>query len=87
MNTPAQTTVEVHDTHTFGRSAAHMEALGWAFTHAPTQEAYRRSTGEDAALVLERYRQWVEENVVGSRPVPRISQSLAPSVSRSSVQR
>jgi len=66
---------------------SHLEALGWAFTHAPTQEAYRRSTGEDAAAVLDRYREWVEENVVGSGPTPGISQSLAPSVSRSSVQR
>ena len=30
-----------------GGEIDHMEALGWAFTHAPTQEAYRRSTGED----------------------------------------
>lgn len=69
---------------------SHLEALGWAFTHAPTQEAYRRSTGEDVAPLLERYRQWVEENVVGRQicqPTPRISQSLAPLVSQSSVQR
>lgn len=46
-------------------STQHMEALGWAFTHPPTQEAYRRSTGEDAAPVLERYRRWIEENLIG----------------------
>ncbi|MBB5041883.1 hypothetical protein HNQ66_001266 [Shinella fusca] len=78
MITPAPTTMDLHtgatatterygrDGHTLVRSAAHMEALGWAFTHTPTQEAYRRSTGEDAAPVLERYRQWVKENVIGS---------------------
>lgn len=42
-----------------------LEALGWAFTHTPTQEAYRRSTGEDIAPALVRYRQWLEENIIG----------------------
>lgn len=54
-----------HDGHTLAPSAAHMEALGWAFTHAATQEAYRRSTGEDLAPALYRYRQWLEENLIG----------------------
>jgi hypothetical protein len=44
----------------------HLELLGWAFTHQLTQEAYRRSTGEDAAPLLDRYRGWVEENLTGS---------------------
>ncbi len=43
----------------------HVSKLGWAFTHGPTREAYRRSTGEDVAPALDRYREWVEENVVG----------------------
>ncbi|MCA0342867.1 MAG: hypothetical protein LCH99_24455 [Proteobacteria bacterium] len=46
-------------------SAEHLEALGWAFTHAPTHEAYRRSTREDIGPVLARYRQWLEENIIG----------------------
>ena len=53
-----------HDGNTPGPSA-HLEALGWAFTHGPTQEAYRRSTGEDIAPALARYRQWLEENIIG----------------------
>lgn len=43
----------------------HLKALVWAFTHTPTQEAYRRSTGEDIAPALNRYRQWLEENITG----------------------
>ncbi|WP_037461292.1 hypothetical protein [Sinorhizobium fredii] len=43
----------------------HRAALGWAFLHPPTREAFRRSTGEDIAPALERYREWVEENLVG----------------------
>lgn len=43
-----------------------LDILGWAFTNPPTQEAYRRSTGEDVAQVLIRYRQWLEENIIGS---------------------
>ncbi len=43
----------------------HRAALGWAVTHKPTMEAYRRSTGEDIAPALDRYRAWVEENVIG----------------------
>lgn len=45
--------------------SAGMGALGWAFTHPPTREAYRRSTGEDIAPALDRYREWVEENIIG----------------------
>jgi hypothetical protein len=44
---------------------ASLKALGWAVTHDPTQEAYRRSTGEDIAPALARYRQWLEENIIG----------------------
>lgn len=43
----------------------HLTALGWAFLDQRTREAYRRSTGEDIAPALDRYREWVEENVVG----------------------
>ncbi|MFB2602830.1 hypothetical protein ACE04B_12525 [Rhizobium phaseoli] len=43
----------------------HRAALGWAIQHAPTREAYRRSTGEDISPALDRYRQWLEENVIG----------------------
>lgn len=38
---------------------------GWAFVHGPTREAYRRSTGEDVGPAIDRYREWVEENLVG----------------------
>jgi|GEM_PF-4305863 len=41
------------------------EILGWAFSHEPTREAYRLSTGEDVAPALDRYRAWVEENIIG----------------------
>jgi hypothetical protein len=43
----------------------HLAALGWAVSHKPTMEAYRRSTGEDIAPALDRYREWIEENVIG----------------------
>lgn len=43
----------------------YLATLGWAVTHAPTIEAYRRSTGEDIAPALDRYREWLEENVIG----------------------
>ncbi|MEZ0002053.1 hypothetical protein [Sinorhizobium fredii] len=43
----------------------HRAALGWAIQHAPTREAYRRSTGEDIAPALDRYREWLEENFIG----------------------
>ncbi|MGX1256622.1 hypothetical protein [Sinorhizobium fredii] len=43
----------------------HCAALGWAFLHEPTREAFRRSTGEDVAPALDRYREWVEENFIG----------------------
>ncbi|PDT24454.1 hypothetical protein CO674_07155 [Rhizobium hidalgonense] len=39
--------------------------IAWAIQHAPTREAYRRSTGEDISPALDRYRQWLEENVIG----------------------
>ena len=42
-----------------------LDLLGWAMTHEPTREAYRRSTDEDIAPTLDRYREWVEENVIG----------------------
>lgn len=42
------------------------EILGWAMTHAPTREAYRRCTGEDAGAVLDRYQAWLAENVIGT---------------------
>lgn len=43
----------------------HCVALGWAIQHDPTREAYRRSTGEDIAPALDRYREWLEQNLVG----------------------
>lgn len=39
--------------------------LGWAVLHHPTREAYRRSTGEDISPALDRYREWLEENLIG----------------------
>ncbi|MBX5175314.1 hypothetical protein HJB77_03255 [Rhizobium lentis] len=44
----------------------HLAALGWAIQHAPTREAFRRSTGEDIGPALDRFRQWLEENLIGS---------------------
>jgi hypothetical protein len=43
----------------------HLEALGWAFTHAETREAYRRATGEDITPSLDRYRRWLEQSLLG----------------------
>ncbi|WOS62162.1 hypothetical protein [Sinorhizobium fredii] len=48
----------------------HHAALGWAFLHQPTREAFRRSTGEDIAPALDRYRQWLEANVIGPCNAP-----------------
>ncbi|WP_042778952.1 hypothetical protein [Sinorhizobium fredii] len=44
----------------------HCVALGWAFLHKPTREAFRRSTGEDIGPALDRYREWLEENIIGT---------------------
>lgn len=41
------------------------EIIGWAMLHAPTREAYRRSTGEDVGPALDRYQVWLAENIVG----------------------
>ncbi|MGO4439617.1 hypothetical protein [Rhizobium sp. RAF56] len=43
----------------------HLETLGWAFTHAEARDAYRRATGEDITPSLDRYRGWLEENLLG----------------------
>ncbi|MEY9780346.1 hypothetical protein [Sinorhizobium fredii] len=43
----------------------HHAVLGWAIQHAPTREAYRRSTGEDISPAIDRYREWLEENIIG----------------------
>lgn len=40
--------------------------LGWSVTHEPSREAYRRCTGDDAGPALDRYREWVEANLIGS---------------------
>lgn len=40
-------------------------ALAWAVTHAPTREAYRRSTGENIGPALDRYVDWLRENIIG----------------------
>lgn len=42
-----------------------LASIGWAISHAATREAYRRCTGEDIAPALERYQQWLEENLFG----------------------
>lgn len=42
-----------------------MALLGWSVTHEPSREAYRLSTGDDAGPTLDRYREWVEENLIG----------------------
>lgn len=47
----------------------HRELLGWAFTDAPTIEAYRKSTGEDVKPTFCRYRDWVEENIIGEAEI------------------
>jgi hypothetical protein len=44
---------------------SHQAAIGWAVLHHPTREAFRRATGEDISPVLDRYRCWLEENVIG----------------------
>jgi hypothetical protein len=41
-------------------------AIGWAVTHAPTREAFRRCTGVDAGPVLDRFNAWLAENVIGN---------------------
>lgn len=40
--------------------------LDWSVSHEPSREAYRRCTGDDAGPTLDRYRQWVEANLLGS---------------------
>lgn len=45
---------------------AYLHSLGWAFTDAPTIQAYQRHTGEDVAPIFARYREWAEENLLGS---------------------
>lgn len=52
---------------------SHHAALGWAFSHKATMEAYRRSTGEDIAPALDRYQAWVEENIVGVPEARKLS--------------
>lgn len=42
-----------------------MALLGWSVTHEPSREAYRLCTGEDAGPTLDRYLEWVEENLIG----------------------
>lgn len=42
-----------------------LDILGWAVTDKPTQEAYRKCTGEDAGAVLDRYVAWAQENIIG----------------------
>lgn len=41
------------------------DALLWAIYDRPTREAYRKCTGEDAGLVLDRYVAWAQENIIG----------------------
>ncbi|RWX74448.1 hypothetical protein EPK99_25015 [Neorhizobium lilium] len=42
------------------------EIIGWAMTHAPTREAYRRCSGEDIGPALDRYQAWLKENILGT---------------------
>ncbi|MBB3610978.1 hypothetical protein [Rhizobium sp. BK602] len=42
-----------------------LAAIGWAMTHKPTQDAYRRSTGDDVGPALDRYQVWLAENIIG----------------------
>lgn len=42
-----------------------LDILGWALTDKPTQEAYRKCTGEDAGPILDRYVAWARENIIG----------------------
>jgi len=44
----------------------HLASIGWAITHQPTRDAYQRCTGEDVGPVLDRYRAWLEENIIGA---------------------
>ena len=43
----------------------HLASIGWAMSHHPTREAYRRCTGEDVGPALDRYRAWLDENITG----------------------
>ena len=45
--------------------ADYLALFGWAFQHQPTREAYRRATGEDISPTLDRFRAWVEANLIG----------------------
>lgn len=51
--------------NTLQKQSGAREVLAWAFLHEPTREAYRRSMGEDIAIAMDRYRDWVEENLIG----------------------
>lgn len=42
-----------------------LDILGWAVADKPTQEAYRKCTGENAGPVLDRYVAWARENIIG----------------------
>lgn len=42
-----------------------LASVGWAMFHQATREAYRRCTGEDVGPALDRYRAWLEENIIG----------------------
>lgn len=59
MNVMARPTLQPH------REAQQLQAIGWAVTHAPTREAYRRCTGEDAGPILDRYLHWCRDNLIG----------------------
>ncbi len=43
-----------------------LATIGWAMAHQPTRDAYRRCTGEDMGPALDRYRAWLEENIIGA---------------------
>ncbi|OQP86027.1 hypothetical protein BTR14_13165 [Rhizobium rhizosphaerae] len=61
-----EATIPLDDREPQEAAATREAALGWAMTHQPTRQAYRRCTGEDAGPTLDRYREWVEENLTGS---------------------
>lgn len=61
--THADLTIEA-DSHAQA-AESYQAALAWALLHAPTREAYKRCTGEEVAPVIDRYREWLEANLIG----------------------
>lgn len=55
----------------------HAAALGWALQHEPTRRAYRLSTGEDVAPIIDRYLAWLCENLIGSEDLIDVDEDAA----------